>query len=365
LLSAELVTPYSFKSAEVELASKRRYRKQILPRADVEYHGRTLRFNDDYLSTLVGSFKEHAFDQVPFQLADTSNRHTNDPERYAGSLVDLELTDSGLEGVFEMTERGERLLTENPNLGVSARIIENFSRGSKNFGHALQHVLGTVDPHIQGMKPWAAVEMSRVPGIVESLDLSEATYKEAIVPEEITSEGGKVTLELSEEEHAQLLSLLSDYKAATELSREEPPAEDEAPSVVEEAPEEEPIALTRESQEDPRISEQAAQIVELRRQLHASEVERTLSGYTTQGLAPAVAEAAKPLLDIVQPIELSRGESLDVTEATTKLLDTVLELARRGQAFVDLDDESGHYVGSDAVEAQRAAQLDAWANGQY
>jgi hypothetical protein len=50
-------------------------------------------------------------------------------------------------------------LSQYPDLGVSARIVEGYDRADgKFFPAAIQHVLGTLDPRIPGMRPWQAVE---------------------------------------------------------------------------------------------------------------------------------------------------------------------------------------------------------------
>jgi hypothetical protein len=36
------------------------------------------------------------YDQVPFQLADASNAHSNDPERFRGEVLDMEVRHDGL-----------------------------------------------------------------------------------------------------------------------------------------------------------------------------------------------------------------------------------------------------------------------------
>ena len=49
------------------------------------------------------AFRSRAYDQVPFQLADSKNTHTNDPERTRGQILDLELGEDGLYALAEVT----------------------------------------------------------------------------------------------------------------------------------------------------------------------------------------------------------------------------------------------------------------------
>ena len=130
--TAFVQTPFSWAGPAVELAN-RTWRKKVLPIGDVAYQGRTLHFSRDYLSALCDAFRDKAYDQVSFQLADAKNSHTNDPERHRGTITGLELGEDGLYATAQVTEAGERVLAENPMLGVSARIVENYARSDGRF----------------------------------------------------------------------------------------------------------------------------------------------------------------------------------------------------------------------------------------
>jgi hypothetical protein len=156
-VTAAVLTPFTASDA-VELGN-RLWRKKLLPVGDVEYKGRTLHFTRDYLGRLVQAFQNRAYDQVPFQLADAANTHTNDPERTRGWVKGMELGDDGLYVTAEVNEAGEQVLASNPNLGVSARIVEDYARSDgRHFPAAVQHVLGTLDPRIPGLGAWTAIE---------------------------------------------------------------------------------------------------------------------------------------------------------------------------------------------------------------
>jgi hypothetical protein len=87
----------------------------------------------------------------------------------------MQLADDGLWVTAEMSERGSAVLRENPQLGVSARIVEQYSRSDGAFfPAAIQHVLATLDPRIPGLGAWQAVEMANAPGLV--IDLSAARF---------------------------------------------------------------------------------------------------------------------------------------------------------------------------------------------
>src|SRR6185312_12163002 len=92
--------------------------KKVLPVGSINYQGRQLHFTPDYLRTLEQAFRNGAYDQVSFQLADAKNTHTNDPERHRGTIVDMKAQDDGLYVYVQPTPRGAQVLRENPNLGV-------------------------------------------------------------------------------------------------------------------------------------------------------------------------------------------------------------------------------------------------------
>jgi hypothetical protein len=173
-VTAAVLTPFHGSQA-VELGN-RLWRKKVLPVGDVEYKGRLLHFTRDYLGQLVAAFQSRAYDQVPFQLADTENRHTNDPERTRGEITAMDLGDDGLYITAELTPEGEQVLTANPRLGVSARIVEDYARSDgRHYPAAIQHVLGTLDPRIPGLGGWQAIEAA-TPAPDTVLDLSGTTF---------------------------------------------------------------------------------------------------------------------------------------------------------------------------------------------
>jgi len=179
-VTAAVLTPFTTADA-VELGN-RLWRKRVLPVGDVEYKGRLLHFTKDYLGQLVSAFTSRAYDQVPFQLADAANSHTNDPERTRGEIKSMDLEDDGLYITAELTEDGERVLTANPRLGVSARIVEDYARSDgQRYPAAIQHVLGTLDPRIPGLGAWEAIEAA-TPVPDEVIDLSASTFAGEAAP---------------------------------------------------------------------------------------------------------------------------------------------------------------------------------------
>lgn len=175
-MTSAVLTPFTAGQA-VELGN-RLWRKKLLPVGEIDYKGRTLRFTRDYLGQVVDAFNKRAYDQVPFQLADAQNTHTNDPERTRGEITGMELAPDGLYVTAQVTPDGEKVLEANPRLGVSARIVEDYARSDGQFfKSAVQHVLGTLDPRIPGLGAWEAIEAaSPVPDTV--IDLTAESFTE-------------------------------------------------------------------------------------------------------------------------------------------------------------------------------------------
>ncbi|HEY2638969.1 MAG TPA: hypothetical protein VGI66_03670 [Streptosporangiaceae bacterium] len=194
-MTTAVLTPFTGKPAIQ--TGNRVWRKLLLPIGEIRYKGSVLKFTRTYLDGLANAFRSRAYDQVPFQAAPDDNSHSNDIERFRGEITDMAVDNDGLWVTLEPTERGEAILKENPKLGVSARIVEDYDRADgKYFPAAIQHVLGTLDPRIPGMGPWAAVEAANTPDVI--IDLSGA---------EFAGEGDS-DMPLSDEQQAKLARLL-------------------------------------------------------------------------------------------------------------------------------------------------------------
>jgi hypothetical protein len=198
-MPAEIRTPFS--RAAAQAVSPGVWRKRVLPVGEVEYKGRMLHFDKPYLEGLAQAFQSGAYDQVPFQLADAANTHTNDPERTRGWITGVDVKPDGLWVTAQVTSEGNTLLRTNPNLGVSARIVEDYARSDgEYYPAAIQHVLGTLDPRITGLGAWEQIQMSNRPDVV--IDLSAATFAGE------SQEGGIIMPELDADKSARLARLL-------------------------------------------------------------------------------------------------------------------------------------------------------------
>lgn len=157
-------------------------------------------------------FRDRAYDQVAFQLADSANQHTNDPERFRGTIVDMRAEPDGLWIYLDPTERGEQVLRENPNLGVSARIVEQYARADgKFYPAAVQHVLGTLDPRVTGLGTWQPVDMANSNEVV--IDLSGSSFPGEPGPPRLRRPVDQLLDGLDEQEQLDALQALTEAEA--------------------------------------------------------------------------------------------------------------------------------------------------------
>lgn len=377
-IKCQVLTPQAVGTAVELSGSSGLWRKQILPIRTIDYKGRKLEFNRGYLTELARSFKRRAFDQVPAQIANEKNQHNNDPRNTGGELVDVQLANDGLYGIFRPNEEGEAVLRRNPKIGVSARILEGYKRSDgATFGKALQHVLMTVDPHISGMKPWERMaELSADDTPEDTIDLSAETEEEPDMPTKPktraaqTTEGGDgedEVVTLSREEYTAFTEMLAERTAALEFAADLDPTDFEDGDEDEDAGDEQERETEGDGPDDTvpeqvrlTMQAQSEQILELTNQAREREINHAVEQLQRDGLAPAIVEAARPLLGLGESaVELSNGDSLDVGQAVKGLLSSIVELARNGEAFVEYDVELGRTEGDPETE-RREALLAAW-----
>lgn len=160
------------------------YRKQVLAKRDIDYPlpdgtKRRVSFDDEYLTDLADAFQAGAYDLVPFQLATPANMHNEDPRQYGGKVIGAEVTDDGLDLILELSaDTAELVEKTGRQLGVSARIKEALEHvDGRSFKRAIRHVLGTLDPRMQGLRGWEPIDLS-TEADPEVIDLTGYTEQE-------------------------------------------------------------------------------------------------------------------------------------------------------------------------------------------
>lgn len=364
-VNLSFITP-AVHNADVELAQKDgrlAFWKQILPKKTITYTAKDgskqkIDFTEAYLHDLANS---KAVDQIGFLLADKDNAHTMDPERWRGEVAELAVRDDGLYGkiVFPSPEAAKAVL-DNPRLGVSARIRPGGGTGTAPGG--IVHVLGTLDPQAQGMKPWEATDLSSTE---EVLDLSHEEYldmaTEKSEPKDISEFTEEDIEKMSDEE---LDEFLATYVPEFSEYAEEHEDETDKSKEHEETKVPEP-ALSNKSDADIELANQAvaqanARANEAMRRVAEAEWREERNSLLEAGVPPHALDLATPVLcradDMV--IDLSNtGESdVNVSAVVRDLLDAM-------KGMVDLSVEAGHsgsFTAGDGDDPDKP-MLDAWA----
>lgn len=367
----------------------RLFRKQILRYSEIDYHGRKVKFDRPYADNVITAFRDDAFPAVPFVLADSDNKHTRDPERARGEVVDLEATDEGLDAIIRLDPKAVGLVKQYPKLGVSVSIREQFDRADgKHYPAALAHVLGTFEPMLPGMSAWqninASIEGEEVLDLT-TVNLAGPKTKENTVPRKYT-----------DEEQDGLLSRLEQFltKQETDVEPDDEVEEEE----LDEAAEDDEDELTNADIEELRAflsaydagefneddggsstgGNQGAeelvnasitehpQVVEMSntiRQLRAENDRRSFEQERDQivrdlGIPPFIVDLARPLLQGVgHDIELSdTGKKVDAGQ----IMREVLKAVGKQITLLDLSGELGNNIDfsrDDDVEEKRKNTL--------
>lgn len=412
-MTLDIFTPLA--GGDVVELGNRVWRKQVLPMTTIKYGDRDLRFDRAYIDNVAAAFRAGAFDTVPFVLAGDDNSHTMAAERAKGEVLGLEAADDGLYATVRLSEVAEQLVRDNPRFGVSVRLKENYERpDGASFPVACQHVLGTWDPKITGMKPWQQVELSHTPGSAV-IDLSGLTYKEeGAVPdtknttppapqddappawftawlaagapgipaaeqapngEDTDNTDGQADEDSVDQTNDQT-DADADADADADISDDEFMAQIEGLFDAQDVDEPAEVAASHSGGDDVDLAnvardERLAAIELSNRQLQAQLDAANYASERAQlvrmsGLTPADIDLARPLLEGAgRTVELSNGTAVDAGEIVRSLLKRFGETVR----LLDLSGEIGVGIelaaADDAEQAEkdRAAKADAFVSG--
>lgn len=371
-----ILTPVTVDLASVsDVATNRRtgqvaFWKQILPMKAINYTAKdgsrqSIDFDADYLTDLA---KMEGIDKIGFLLADKSNAHTMDPERWRGDVVKMEVRDTGdhpgLYGkiVFPSREAATAVLN-NPDLGVSARIREGIERSDgTTVDRGIIHVLGTLDPQVSGMTPWETADLSTEAG--EILDLTDERYED--MGTETATDLAKDLSEFTEEDidamsqdelDAFLAKFSPDFDATLvtdEVVEDEPKADEPAADEIEPATEDNKHEAAKELvgagadmskvEADIELANGRAQFAESQARealsrLAAAEWKGERESLLGAGVPPHMLDLATPVLeranDMVIDLSNSEEDDLNVSEIVRGLL-------HAAKGTVDLSAEEGH-----------------------
>lgn len=396
-MTTQILSPIDL--GEAKRLGSRLFRKQVLPYGSINYKDksgaeRVINFTREMFTAMEQAFRDKAYPGVPLVFADKDNGHTMHPLATTGEVVDLEITDNGLDLIVRADEEAAKLLANYPNIGISARIFENIERADgKRYDAALQHALITWDPKVSDLKPWEAVNLSAEAGDV--LDLSAETFapagggqEGATMPapftdeettllrqllakiqdegkdsdeDEPTDSAGEEIPELTDEElNALAAEVLGEgNEPASEPQATEDSAHEEQGSRTEETGEqaaEEQLEAIAASNDAPAVELANARVAEMETQLSNLQAELDKRNFEAErdklaseyGIPPAVTDLARPLLQGRQVIELSNGSNVDAGQVVREVLQAV------GQQFrlLDLSQSVGSAFETDQDKAE-------------
>ena len=369
--------------AATEIAP-RIFRKQILRFGEIPYKGRRLKFDRPYLEQVAASFGK-AFDQVPLVFADDDNSHATSPERYRGEVKSVALTEDGIDAIVEMTEEGAELVRKNPRLGVSARLVGDVERDGTVYPAALEHVCGTLNPRLHGMRPWEPMETTSLSSVRSAgdtegreqvIDLSTSDYMtdktntatitdeqldelKGLSPEERAAKLGEFTASTSEPDDKgkrfSLKSLLgiSDDKLTDEDLAEAIKA---GGTVTDEKADEKELVASLSDDDRKRIDLAEEKARKADERVAAAEWKAERHELALAGVPPAMLDLAEPVLKSGQKvtIDLSDDSTADASEVIRNLLDAA-------KGTVDLSTASGSSEDtSQETEAKDLASNEKW-----
>jgi hypothetical protein len=323
------------------------WQKQILPFGKIQLPGgKVLDVDENYLQPVMAAFEAGAFDQISLQMADGDNKHTDDPERQRGEVSGLQMKGDGLYATIRTTDAGTSVVKNNPKLGVSVRLLDDYvDHTGRHFKRALHHVLATLSPRVQGMKPWQLVKEFSDPAAAETVDLSD--WPSSPVSGDGDEDGGDMTT-ITEEELA-AAAAAEDEAAAAELGRLV--RDFEATELTDTGGGSETVLAE--------VRQSRLELAEMRRLYNAERVGREIDAFALAGVPPALLQLARPVLEYDSVLELSDGTRISAAEQVRKMLNEC-------KGYVELGLRTGSGTSSspeqteDSILAAWAAESDNW-----
>lgn len=396
-MMATLQAPIDLSSAT--RVGPRTYRKQVLAKRGIDYpmpDGTTRRveFDDEYLRDLAAAYTDGAYDLVPFQLATPANEHNEDPRNYGGRVIGAEVTDDGLDLILELSEEADELVQRTGGkLGVSARIKPVRHVDGRVFKRAIRHVLGTLDPRMQNLRPWEpVVDLATDADDGPVIDLTRYTYTQegATMPRIIDlSQLDPETLEKLETVAALEGIDLSAAEVADDepdtSADDEPEGDDDSDEDAGEGESDEPEGITDDdlealidaelagmslSTEDDEATEDDDQldladtedvVPDVHVRLADATFKLAAQEYARKGVPPHLIELAAPVLTLTDEQADSLDLSSPVTGEPINVQGIVRDMLEAVAGTIDLSTEAGYgheTQGEQQVTDRAAAWID-------
>jgi hypothetical protein len=135
----------------------RLFKKHILNLGQLQYEGQVFDLDENWYSRLKHNFNTGVADIVQVPLADANNRHSEDPSRNLGEVVDVERDGNKVYAIIDARQDADKFGTT--YLGSSAFLHMNYKDTStqERVGPALLHVCVTNRPYITGLEDYQEV----------------------------------------------------------------------------------------------------------------------------------------------------------------------------------------------------------------
>jgi len=342
----------------LELASagdRKLYWKEIIPFGEIKKNGKRWIIDKAFGQKVIEAFKQKAYPQVAFQMADKDNKHTQDIRDFGGEVQALEMTDTGIRGLLSLTATGAKVVADNPRLPVSGRFVFGRTTNSgKTFDVALHHVLGTLDPHVDDMNhEWQeALQLSSQ----EVDEVTDATGTQVQPLQNANTQAlqqfaqGDAPVQITQQD----LELAN--KMAGQLTLDIPAAQVQTPA------QQAPAASQQQDQGDleltAKVNDLQAQNQTIMRQLCEQRFINEASTLIDAGVPPKLLELSRDVLSAPQ-VEVLELTADDGSKRTVNPADVIRAILNECKGVLQLNNEQGHSVGltTDDAADQEADQL--------
>jgi hypothetical protein len=140
----------------------RLYKKQILHMGEFTHPkvpGKKITVDESFAEKLVHNFQSGACDIVQAPIVDGDNKHTEDPLRNVGQVIDLDYDDKGVYAYLDARDEKHAAALGKTLIGASAMMNLDYpdTRTGEHVGPTLLHMAITNRPYITNLAPFEEV----------------------------------------------------------------------------------------------------------------------------------------------------------------------------------------------------------------
>ncbi len=284
-------------------SSSRLFKKHILNKGTLIYPGVSggkIEVDDEFVSALKKNFDAGVCDIVQVPLADSNNRHSEDPDRNIGEVVGIEESDGKVYAIIDARDSTRADKLGSTLLGASAFLSTNYkdTTTGEPVGPALLHVCVTNRPYVTGLEEYEEI-------VAASADTSNEVV--VLTPEAV--EESTSTQRKEEPRVATLNELLTELKLSHQVDVPAMQAKlEKVEAELSSAPEADSIVA---------LTEQVAELTSSNEALVAEVEVLKPSSELLVKLSSALTESGV--------VELSEGQTLEADAILSKIADVVEE----------------------------------------